>query len=144
VAARFDSGPYFRSTTSGSSETVSASDLYCAMPNVRHEARRNSRQRLRFQVKLGRSSCFTLNLGAGGFCTEMMHVLSAGSPVAGSIRVHGKDHPFSGRVAWAREGNARMNIRGRMGIVFEPAPRELLGAVAAAHSETPAVPARRT
>ncbi len=116
------------------------------MSNVRRETRRDTRQRLRFQVKLGRTSCFTLNVSAGGFCTEVMHVLSSRSPVAGSIRVQGKDYPFSGHVAWAKEGNARMNIRGRMGIVFEPAPRDLLAAVSAAQSEaavTP-VPGRRS
>ncbi len=114
------------------------------MPNVRREIRRDSRQRLRFQVKLGRTSCFTLNVSAGGFCTEVMRVLPVGSAVGGSIRVQGRDYPFSGRVAWAKEGDARMNVRGRMGITLEPAPAELLNAVAAAHSQPPGSPAPPT
>jgi hypothetical protein len=113
------------------------------MSKVFREARRNARQRLRFQVTLGRTSCFTLNVSPGGFCTEVMHVLPAGSPVAGAIRVHGKEYPFAGRVAWAKLGNARMNMRGRMGIVFESAPKDLLGAVAAERTKTPAPVAPR-
>jgi len=108
------------------------------MAKTRQETRRTARQRLRFQVTLGRTSCFTLNVSSGGFCTEVMHVLPAGSSVAGAIRVHGKEYPFNGRVAWAKLGSARMNMRGRMGIVFESAPTDLLSAVAAAHVDTPA------
>ncbi len=116
------------------------------MVTSRRETRRDSRQRLRFQVRVGRTSCFTLNVSAGGFCTEVMRVLPVGSDVAGSIRVQGKDYPFSGRVAWAKEGNSQMNLRGRMGITLEPAPAELLRAVATAHSQpsgSPVPPARK-
>ncbi len=108
------------------------------MANARHEARRDVRHRVRFQVALGRTSCFTLNVSTGGFCTEVMHVLPAGSPVTGAVRVHGKDYPFTGRVAWARLGNARMNMRGRMGIVFDSLPQDLLRAVQAMHAEAAA------
>ncbi len=108
------------------------------MANTHREARREARYRQRFQVALGRTSSFTLNVSAGGFCTEVMHVLPAGSAVIGTVRVHGKDYPFTGHVAWARLGNARMNMRGRMGIVFDSPPQDLLRAVAAMHAEAPA------
>jgi hypothetical protein len=90
-----------------------------------HFPRRDPRHRLRFQVKLERTTCFTHDVSASGFCAEVMRVIRAGSPVAGVIRVGGKDHPFEGRVAWAKDGDARMNVRGRMGIVFESPPPDL-------------------
>ncbi|HVP66939.1 MAG TPA: PilZ domain-containing protein [Anaeromyxobacteraceae bacterium] len=83
------------------------------------EARACARYRRRYRVLLtGHPSAFTVDVGAGGFCTELMRVLPPGTPVAGSLHVKGAEVSFAGRVAWARPGEARMNLRGRMGVSF--------------------------
>ena len=88
-------------------------------------ARASVRHRRRFRVILmGHPSAFTVDVGAGGFCTELMRVLPPGTPVEGSIHVKGTEVAFAGRVAWARPGEARMNLRGRMGVQFTRGPAE--------------------
>jgi hypothetical protein len=42
-------------------------------------SRRDPRDRHRFPVTVGRITVFTVNLGLGGFCTELLRVLSAGA-----------------------------------------------------------------
>jgi hypothetical protein len=83
------------------------------MQNVRS----SSRQRRRFRVALGQPS-FTHDVGPGGFCTELLRVLVPGTAVQGSIGAQGSEFAFAGRVAWARPGDARMGLRGRMGVSF--------------------------
>ncbi len=79
---------------------------------------RKVRFRQRFPVTVGPMTAFTVNLGAGGFCTELLRVLLPGTAVEGAIRVRNQEYPYSGRVAWVREGSPRLNVRGRMGIRF--------------------------
>jgi hypothetical protein len=84
-----------------------------------------ARHRRRFRVTLsGHPSAFTLDVGAGGFCTELMRVLPAGSRVYGSLLVKGAEVAFAGLVAWAKPGEARMSLRGRMGVRFTRIPQD--------------------
>jgi hypothetical protein len=80
--------------------------------------RSSTRRRRRLRVALPHTPSFTIDVSAGGFCAELMRVLPEGTPVEGSINVNGKEIAFAGQVAWARPGNARMNLRGRMGVCF--------------------------
>lgn len=84
------------------------------MENTRHSLR----QRRRLRVTLGGSTSFTTNVSHDGFCTEAMRVMAPGTLVAGAICVEGKDYSFAGSVVWARPGDARVNLRGRMGVRF--------------------------
>ena len=67
---------------------------------------------------LGNAVSFTVDVSAGGFCTESMRVLMPGTPVQGTIESLGKKVVFRGRVAWNTPGDASLNLRGRMGIAF--------------------------
>lgn len=81
-------------------------------------ARRGRRHRKRLRVVTCRGSSFTVDVSAGGFCTELMRVLPVGEPVEGLIHLNGRDVAFAGRVAWSRPGDPRLNERGRMGVCF--------------------------
>lgn len=83
-----------------------------------NEKRQSARQRKRFRVTVDRTSSFTLDVGAGGFATEMMRVLPPGTPVMGQIRLSEVDVVYVGEVAWSKPGDPRMNLRGRMGVRF--------------------------
>ena len=83
------------------------------------------RQRRRFKVQMGAASGFTTDVSAGGFCAELMRVFPKGTAVKGTILVEGHEFEFSGRVAWAKQGDFRLNMRGRMGVAFTDAPPEL-------------------
>jgi len=83
-----------------------------------NDKRHSARQRKRFRVTVDRTSSFTLDVGAGGFATEMMRVLPPGTPVIGQIRLSDVDVVYVGEVAWSKPGDARMNLRGRMGVRF--------------------------
>ena len=83
------------------------------------------RQRRRFKVQMGAASGFTVDVSAGGFCAELMRVFPKGTVVKGTLLVDSQDFEFSGRVAWAKQGDFRLNMRGRMGVVFTDAPSEL-------------------
>lgn len=83
-----------------------------------NDKRQSARQRKRFRVTVDRTSSFTLDVGAGGFATEMMRVLPPGTPVMGQIRLSEVDVVYVGEVAWSKPGDPRMNLRGRMGVRF--------------------------
>src|SRR5436190_18214645 len=82
------------------------------------KVRSDDRQRRRFRVMLGNAVSFTLDVSAGGFCTESMRVLMPGTQVNGSIEGYGKTASFAGRVAWNVPGDSTLNVRGKMGIAF--------------------------
>jgi hypothetical protein len=83
------------------------------------------RHRRRFRVALhGYPASFTVDVGAGGFCVEVMRVLPTGTPLEGSILVDGSDLGFVGAVVWNRPGDPRIGLRGRMGIQFTSIPKE--------------------
>jgi hypothetical protein len=85
--------------------------------DTRHH-RRWPRLRRRYKVTLGQSPSFSVDVGGGGFCTELLRVLPPGTPVEGTIHVRGKDLAFAGRVAWAKPGFPHLGVRGRMGVLF--------------------------
>lgn len=81
-------------------------------------ARRSRRHRMRARVTTARGSWFTVNVGTGGFCAELMRALPVGGHVEGLIHLKGRDVSFAGRVAWATDGDSRLNHLGRMGVCF--------------------------
>ena len=83
------------------------------------------RQRRRFKVQMGAASGFTVDVSSGGFCAELMRVFPKGTVVKGTLLVDDQEFDFSGRVAWAKQGDFRLNMRGRMGVTFTDAPEEL-------------------
>jgi hypothetical protein len=83
-----------------------------------HIAPRSPRRRIRLRVATVRGRSLTVNVSAGGFCTGVMRVLPVGSQVEGRIDVDGRDMPFAGTVVWARPGDPRMNLMGKMGVRF--------------------------
>jgi hypothetical protein len=93
-------------------------------PDVRggaggREERASARHRRRLRVALkGHPPFFTLDVGAGGFCVELLRALPPGTTVEGAIQVGQAEIPFAGRVAWAKSGDPRMNLRSRMGVAF--------------------------
>ena len=80
------------------------------------------RRRWRIDLKVGdggvSSTVFTKEVSAGGFCAELMRVPSPGTQVRGSIVIGGNAYAFSGKIAWARAGEPRMNLRGSIGVTF--------------------------
>jgi hypothetical protein len=94
-------------------------------------ARRPPRYRMRLRVVMNGGSSFAVNVGRGGFCTEMMRVLPIGTQVAGMIFFAGRDRMFTGRVAWVKRGDFRMSLMGRMGIEFLGIDPELESSLAA-------------
>lgn len=59
---------------------------------------------------------FTTDASPGGFCAESMRVLRPGTDIHGKIRVGEEDVEFTGKIAWAKAAEPRLQIRGRMGI----------------------------
>jgi hypothetical protein len=80
------------------------------------------RRRCKIDLKAGdagiSSATFTIDVSAGGFCAELMRVPSPGTQVEGSIMIGGKQYAFSGKIAWARASEPRLNLRGRIGVTF--------------------------
>lgn len=82
------------------------------------QRRAHQRYRRRCRVAVSGVSTFTSDVSASGFCAEVMRVVEPGTELRGTISVQGQDFAFAGRVRWARAGDARINMRGRMGIMF--------------------------
>lgn len=101
---------------------------------MRGNSRAAVRVRRRFKVSVVGSTSFTVDVSIGGFCVELLRVPPPGTAVDGSIDVKGRAFAFRGRVAWARGGDPRMNLRGRMGVCFIDAPSELRQSLEAAVS----------
>jgi PilZ domain len=101
-------------------------------------ARISIRNRRRLKVRLPCGASFTLDVSAGGFCTEAMRVLPKGSAVRGTIECHGKSVEFAGRVAWNTPSDLALNVRGRMGVAFVNARPELLAVVVGGSQPAPA------
>jgi PilZ domain-containing protein len=90
---------------------------------VQRKQRSNPRLRRRWiDLKAGdagvSSNAFTKDVSAGSFCAELMRVPSPGTQVRGSIVIGGNAYAFSGKVAWARASEPRMNLRGSIGVTF--------------------------
>jgi hypothetical protein len=95
------------------------------MPAPVRIVRRCRRHRLRIRVTTSRGSWFTVNVSTGGFCAELMRALPVGGHLEGLIHLRGRDVSFAGRVAWATDGDSRLNHRGRMGVCFVQVDPEL-------------------
>lgn len=91
---------------------------------------------MRLRVVAGRGSSFTTNVGPGGFCTGLMRVIQVGERVEGMIYFDGVDRLFTGRVVWAKPGDFRMGLMGRMGVMFLTIDPELAKGLAA-HGAAP-------
>jgi hypothetical protein len=81
-------------------------------------ARRWVRIRKRFKVTFSQNASFTIDVSGGGFCAQLLRVMPRGTRVEGTILENGKAVPYAGRVAWARAGEARLGIPGRIGVEF--------------------------
>lgn len=81
--------------------------------------RRWARLRRRFKVTFGQNAAaFTVDVCGGGFCAQLLRALSPGALVEGTILANGRVHSYAGRVAWAKPGDVRLGIPGRIGVGF--------------------------
>jgi hypothetical protein len=86
---------------------------------TREKVKRSSqRVRRRLKVTLPHCRAFTLDVGAGGFSTELLRVLQPGTKISGVIQLDEAAIPFAGKVAWSKPGDPYLGLRGRMGIAF--------------------------
>jgi hypothetical protein len=93
---------------------------------------------MRTRVTTSRGSWFTVNVGTGGFCAELMRALPVGGHLEGLIHLKGRDVSFAGRVAWATDGDSRLNRRGRMGVCFLQIDPEFARGLATREARPPA------
>ena len=68
------------------------------------------------KVLIGQFTAFTVDISAGGFCVELMRIYPPGSDVEGKLTLGDQEFAFTGKVAWAKASDPRLNQRGRMGI----------------------------
>jgi hypothetical protein len=80
--------------------------------------RRWLRLRRRFKVTLKQSAAFTVDVCSGGFCALLLRALPPGTPVEGTILIGGRALAYTGNVVWARAGDVRLGLRGRIGVGF--------------------------
>src|SRR5687767_13706041 len=85
------------------------------MPNKRFVPR--VRRRLKISLG-GKLPAFTADVSPGGFSAEMMQVFRPGTVLHGAITLDGREFPFTGEVSWAKAGDPRMSLRGRIGVRF--------------------------
>ncbi len=76
------------------------------------------RLRRRLKIKLGGLQTFTADVSPRGFAAELMQALLPGTDLNGSIELCGEEFAFTGKVCWAKQGEPRMNVRGRFGVRF--------------------------
>lgn len=77
------------------------------------------RLRRRLRVLWGDTSpVFTQDVSPGGFAVELVRVPPPGTTVHGVLPFAGRDFPFTGVVVWARAGEPRLHLRGRVGVRF--------------------------
>jgi hypothetical protein len=84
------------------------------MPNKRFVPR----ERRRLRISLGDRLAFTADVSPGGFACDAMQVPRLGTTVHGSISLAERQFAFTGEVSWARAGDPRLSLRGRMGVRF--------------------------
>jgi hypothetical protein len=106
-------------TQDGSALNLDASDPSFAGPSPGDDPSRSHRHRIRVRMKTGQGNAFTVNVGAGGLCTEQMRVPPVGTWIEGHIYLDGGDASFTGRVVWTLTGDFRLNQLGRMGVRFD-------------------------
>jgi hypothetical protein len=64
-------------------------------------------------------------VSAAGLSFESAQPLAEGTPLHGTLALDGEAFPFAGEVSWARAGNPRLALRGRVGVRFTDAPDAL-------------------
>ncbi len=64
-------------------------------------------------------------VSAAGLSLVSPEPLPEGTPVRGTLALEGEAFPFRGEVSWARAADARLSLRGRMGVRFTDAPDAL-------------------
>lgn len=88
--------------------------------------RRPSRRELHLPVSFGlNQTAVTANVSFGGFEAETSTELVPGATIHGFILILGTEVPFSGRVAWAKQGNPSVMYSGRIGVAFYAVPAQL-------------------
>jgi hypothetical protein len=85
------------------------------------------RVRRRLRVFLEGTTAFTADVSTGGFCAELMKSIQRGATVKGTITLAGRDCPYVGEVRWARPGDRRLQLPGRIGIRFLEVSPEFAG-----------------
>ena len=77
------------------------------------------RERRRLKLSLGgKLPAFTADVSPGGISYETMNVPKPGSMVHGTLTLEGQEFIFTGEVTWARAGDPRLSVRGRVGVRF--------------------------
>jgi hypothetical protein len=105
---------------------------------VMRNTRLSSRLKRRVRVNVGRAAVFTLDLGPGGFAAEILRALPAGTLVEGTLRLGDQELKYEGQVVWARPGDLRLNLRGRIGVRFTRLPEGAERLLAALQRDTAA------
>ena len=118
-------------TSDGSALNLDASDPSFGRADAAGVTPRIPRHRIRLRVSTGRGSSFTVNVCAGGYCTEQMRVLPVGTPVEGHVYLDDGGATFVGRVAWSQAGDSRLNQLGRMGVRFDRVEPQFVRGLAA-------------
>lgn len=74
------------------------------------------RLRRRLKLMLGERPCFTADVSPTGFAIELMATLKPGATVHGRLTVGDRELPFTGQVAWAKQAEPKLSVRGRAGL----------------------------
>jgi hypothetical protein len=104
------------------------------MANKRYLPRLRRRLRLLWDAT---GPAFTQDLSPGGFALELLRVPPPGTTVHGVLPFAGHEFPFTGVVVWARAGEPRINLRGRIGVRFTGIDNGYFTAYAAASGAAP-------
>jgi hypothetical protein len=88
------------------------------------------RQRRCLTVRLEGLPTLPAEVSSAGLSFESAEALGAepfveGTPLRGTLALDGEAFPFAGEVSWARAGNPRLALRGRVGVRFTDAPDAL-------------------
>jgi len=92
------------------------------------------RLRRRLKLTVGRLHTFTADVSPSGFAAELMQALRPGTDLQGSIELCGETYPFTGKVCWAKAGEPRMSLRGRIGVRFTGIPNAFFTSLQTAYS----------
>ncbi len=99
------------------------------------------RLRRRLKVTLGGLKTFTADISPRGFAVELMQALHPGMDLQGKIELCGEEFDFTGKVCWAKQGEPRLNIRGRFGVTFTGIHHSFFTLLQTAYSPLTSTPA---
>lgn len=83
------------------------------------------RQRRCPTVRLEGLPTLPAEVSSAGLSFESAEPLAEGTCLHGTLALDGEAFPFAGEVSWARAGNPRLSLRGRVGVRFTDAPDAL-------------------